>query len=106
MNDDAYSIIRKIEGIGGNVVITISDNNITKEIVVTVDEALDRAEAIGGMKLENEIRQGQTSEICSAFMHAAAEARAQQEKMARDGEFVDFKLKEKNRRALELKIGY
>ncbi len=99
---DAYSLIRKIEGVEGNVVITISDKHKTKEINITVDEALDRAEAIKGMSVENEVRHGETQEMYINLLRAAGEARAQQAHMKRTGSFVDFRIKESNQRALEI----
>lgn len=99
---DAYGLIRKIEAVEGGVVITISGGHVTKRIEITVDEALDRAEALRGMEIENSLKHGETFEMYTALMRAASEAREQQAHMERDGSFVDFRIKESNKRALEI----
>ncbi len=99
---DAYGLIRKIEAVEGGVTITIVDKHVTKKIEITVDEALDRAEALRGMVIENSLKHGETFEMYTALMRAAGEARAQQRHMERAGTFVDFRIKESNKRALEI----
>lgn len=99
---DSYGLIDNIFAEKGNVVIQFSDRGYTRTNTMTVDEALDRSEAIKSMTTENEVRHGQTVELADWLLRAAAEARSQQAKMIKNGEFVDFRIKEKNLRMLEL----
>lgn len=102
MASDYYSLIRSIEADKGEVIIVLTDCSDSPPISITVDEALDRAEALKTLTLENTLRHRQVREIYDAFIGAAVKARAQQAVMSRNGEFVDFRLKERHRRKLEL----
>lgn len=99
---DAYSLIKDIYARKGMVCIKFSDKNYTRINEITVDEALDRSEAIGEMTTENEVRHGETKELAQTLLQAASDARNQQAEMMKSGEFVTFRLKEKNKRMLEL----
>ncbi len=102
MSVDFFSLIHSVEAYNGEVLITLRENNVTRANSMTVDEALDRAEAIGHLRLENIISHRQVKELYDMLMGAAAEARSQQEIMRRNGEFVDFRMKEVNKRRLEI----
>ncbi len=102
MAADYYSCIQSIEAENGEVIILIKDASHNGVVVLTVDEALDRADAIRTLTLENTLRHRQVRELYDAFIAASMEARAQQLAMHKNGEFVDFRLKERNQRQLEI----
>lgn len=102
MADDYFSVIKSVDAVAGNVVLTITKDHHTHYNTITVNEAIDRAEAISGMLMEDEKRQGQSAELLKALMDAACEARVQQSAMEKSGSFVDFRMKEKNLRHLEV----
>jgi len=96
-----YNIIRHIRADAGFVVIDYVVNGSMQSKTISVDEALDRAEAIRGLTAEAEKTQGLNRELYTDFLEAVAEARRQQVKLLNEGKYVDFRLKEANVRKLE-----
>jgi len=97
-----FATIKSIVADGGFVVIkTYGDKGIGDQ-TISVDEAVDRAEALRGLSFENEITHRQVDDIREALMVAALAAKQQQEDLKAKGTFVDFAIKLGNVRELEI----
>lgn len=95
----AYDRVRKISAVNGFVVIRPKGE---EDITITVEEALDRAEAIRGMTTENEFNHNTTKEMLKELMEAILAARRQQKALLDAGYYVEFALKREHVRALEI----
>lgn len=95
-----YSLIKHVDAEAGFVLIHL--NSSDPAVVLSVEEALDRAEAINGLKVENQITHNQVKELYIAFMEATLLARRQQASMMKENKYVDFALKNRHLRQLEL----
>lgn len=73
-------------------------------IAITADEAIDRAEALAGLTTEDE-RGRHVKDLHNALMDSAAHAR-QYGLSLKGADYVEFAIKVKNARALELYKAY
>jgi hypothetical protein len=95
-----YSIIKGFLAEGGHVVILLNVDPWAK--IITVDEALDRADALRGMLEENTTTHRMTADIHNNLMEVTLEAVRQQESLRREGKYVEYALRNNHLRQLEL----
>jgi len=94
------SCIKKIEAVGGFVVLTVHTAQDRKKITITIQEALDRAEAIKMMTTEDE-KHKKSQVLYAAFMDVAMTAKEQLLEMDAE-ELVEQGLDEQELRRLEV----
>lgn len=99
-NTNWYAVLGRIYAQEGFVIIEQKVDGGTRDITLTVDEAMDRAVAIQNIEGDPNAK-----ELARQLMDASAQARRQVDEMKRKdpgGDYVEVQLKEETLRRMEL----